>query len=48
MDANKIEIKNAIEEIFGVEVDKVTTAIVPGKKAHGRILVIPPMEESGG
>ncbi|NLL39595.1 MAG: 50S ribosomal protein L23 [Clostridiales bacterium] len=32
MDANKIEIKNAIEEIFGVEVDKVTTAIVPGKK----------------
>lgn len=32
MDANKIEIKKAIEEIFGVEVDKVTTAIVPGKK----------------
>ncbi|NLO49289.1 MAG: 50S ribosomal protein L23 [Clostridiales bacterium] len=31
-DANKIEIKKAIEEIFGVEVDKVTTAIVPGKK----------------
>lgn len=31
-DANKIEIKKAIEEIFGVEVEKVTTAIVPGKK----------------
>ena len=31
-DANKIEIKKAVEEIFGVEVDKVTTAIVPGKK----------------
>ena len=24
-DANKIEIKNAVEEIFGVEVEKVTT-----------------------
>lgn len=32
MDANKIEIKKAIEEIFGVKVIKVTTAIVPGKK----------------
>lgn len=32
MDANKIEIKKAVEEIFGVKVDKVTTAIVPGKK----------------
>lgn len=32
MDANKIEIKKAIEEIFGVKVDKVTTAIVPGKR----------------
>ena len=32
MGANKIEIKKAVEEIFGVKVDKVSTAIVPGKK----------------
>ena len=31
-DANKVEIKQAIEEIFGVTVIKVTTAIVPGTK----------------
>jgi Ribosomal protein L23 len=31
-DANKIEIKKAIEEIFDVRVIKVTTAIVPGKE----------------
>lgn len=31
-DANKIEIKKAIEEIFGVEVMKVTTANVKGKE----------------
>ena len=31
-DANKIEIKNAIEEIFEVNVDKVNTLIVKGKK----------------
>ena len=31
-DANKVEIKQAIEEIFGVTVIKVTTAIVPGNK----------------
>lgn len=31
-DANKIEIKKAIEEIFGVEVEKVTTINVTGKK----------------
>ena len=30
-DANKIEIKNAIEEIFGVTVIKVTTTTVMGK-----------------
>ena len=30
-DANKIEIKNAIEEIFGVTVIKVTTTHVRGK-----------------
>ena len=35
-DANKVEIKQAIEEIFGVTVINVTTAIVPGKKKrHG-------------
>ena len=31
-DANKIEIKNAVEEIFGVEVDKVTTLNLKGKR----------------
>ena len=31
-DANKIEIKKAIEEIFGVEVDKVNTLNMQGKK----------------
>ena len=30
-DANKIEIKRAIEELFGVKVAKVNTMIVPGK-----------------
>lgn len=30
-DANKIEIKKAIEEIFGVEVEKVTTINMPKK-----------------
>ena len=36
-DANKIEIGKAIEEIFGVEVDKVTTLNVKGKlKRTGR------------
>ncbi len=30
-EANKIEIKNAIEEIFGVQVEKVTTMRVLGK-----------------
>jgi len=33
-DANKIEIKKAIEEIFGVKVIRVTTTIVPGKEKH--------------
>ena len=37
LDANKIEIKQAIEEIFGVDVEKVTTARVKGKiKTMGR------------
>jgi len=31
-DANKIEIKNAVEEIFDVEVIKVTTLNMQGKK----------------
>ena len=31
-DANKIDIKKAIEEIFDVKVIKVTTINVPGKK----------------
>ena len=36
-DANKVEIKQAIEEIFGVSVEKVNTAIVGGKlKRQGR------------
>jgi len=30
-DANKIEIKKAVEEIFGVKVEKVTTMVVLGK-----------------
>ncbi len=29
--ANKIEIKNAIEEMYGVAVDSVNTLILPGK-----------------
>ncbi len=36
-DANKVEIKKAVEEIFGVKVEKVTTATVKGKlKRQGR------------
>ncbi len=31
-DANKIEIKKAIEEVFGVKVIRVSTSIVPGKE----------------
>jgi len=31
-DANKVEIRKAVEEIFGVEVDKVTTLNLKGKK----------------
>ena len=31
-DANKIEIKKAVEEIFGVKVIRVNTAIVPSKE----------------
>ena len=36
-DATKIDIKRAVEEIFGVQVVKVTTTHVPGKlKRNGR------------
>lgn len=31
-DANKIEIKKAVEEIFGVKVIRVNTCIIPGKE----------------
>ena len=31
-DANKVEIKNAVEKIFGVKVEKVTTISVKGKE----------------
>lgn len=35
--ANKVEIKNAVEQIFGVKVENVTTATVKGKlKRQGR------------
>lgn len=35
--ANKVEIKKAVEEIFGVKVDNVTTVTVKGKlKRQGR------------
>ena len=37
--ANKIEIKNAVEVIFGVEVEKVTTMNMKGKlKRTGRFV----------
>ena len=32
IDANKVEIKKAVEEIFGVKVASVNTLTVPGKK----------------
>lgn len=36
-DANKVEIKKAVEEIFGVKVEKITTATINGKlKRQGR------------
>jgi large subunit ribosomal protein L23 len=36
-DANKVEIKKAVEEIFGVKVEKVTTGNVRGKlRRQGR------------
>lgn len=30
-DSNKIEIKNAVEKMFNVNVDRVRTAVMPGK-----------------
>lgn len=30
--ANKVQIKNAVEELYGVSVEKVRTSIVPGKQ----------------
>ena len=38
MDANKVEIKQAIEEIFGVTVINVTTATVRGKKKRQGVM----------
>jgi large subunit ribosomal protein L23 len=36
-DANKLEIKKAVEEIFKVKVEKVSTVKMPGKwKSYGR------------
>ena len=32
--ANKIQIKKAVEQLFGVKVTKVTTVIMPGKPAR--------------
>jgi len=31
IDANKVEIKKAVEELYGVHIEKVRTIIVPGK-----------------
>jgi large subunit ribosomal protein L23 len=38
MDANKLEIQRAVEEIYGVDVDRVRTMVMPGKsnKTRGR------------
>jgi len=36
VDANKIEIKKAVEEIYKVKVSTVNTAVVPGKKKRVR------------
>ena len=38
-DANKIEIKNAVEEIFGVDVEKVTTINMKGKPRRIRYVM---------
>ena len=38
-DANKIQIKEAVEKLFNVKVAKVATAHVLGKKKRGRLRV---------
>ena len=38
-DANKIEIKKAVEEIFGVKVEKVNTILMDGKEKRMGVLV---------
>lgn len=38
-DANKIQIKEAVEKLFSVKVAKVATAHVLGKKKRGRLRV---------
>lgn len=32
VEANKVEIKKAVEELYGVNVEKVRTSVMPGKK----------------
>lgn len=41
MGANKLQVKRAVEEIYGVNVDRVRTMVMPGKvnKARGRRVV---------
>jgi large subunit ribosomal protein L23 len=48
LDANKIEIKKAIEEIFGVKVEKVNTLRMEGKKAPGLLSRRPPRQLEKG
>jgi len=40
LDANKREIKKAVEELFKVEVTKVTTSVVKGKRKRNRFGLI--------
>ena len=40
LSANKREIKKAVEELFKVEVTKVTTSIVKGKRKRNRYLYL--------
>lgn len=32
VDANKVDIKKAVEELYGVNVEKVRTSVMPGKR----------------
>lgn len=36
MKANKLEVKRAVEEIYGVDVSRVRTMVMPGKISHMR------------